>query len=163
MPNYSESKIYKITSSAGLPYIGSTTHNLQIRFNQHKRNQNCESKIHFTQSDCKIELIENYSCNSKKELITQELYWINQIQCCNKNRPIITHNEYLDYQKQWYKENKEYVIEKRKEYCSIDVPCFCGRIIKKNKILNHIKSSLHKKLVFTQLPFCVIIPIRTKN
>ena len=116
MPDYSQGKIYKITSSAGLPYIGATIELLNKRFRGHKERRNCTSKIHIDMPDCKIELIENYPCNSKAELNERERYWINTIDCCNNNRPVITRDEYLAYQKQWYEDNREYVSKMRKQY-----------------------------------------------
>jgi hypothetical protein len=115
MPDYLNSKIYMITSSAGLPYIGATVVELNVRLSGHKNNK-CASKIHIGQPDCKIELLENYPCNSKNELNARERYWIDNIECCNNNRPIINRDEFLKYQKTWYENNKDYVLNKRKEY-----------------------------------------------
>ena len=164
MPDYTKSKIYKITSSAGLPYIGSTVVELNKRFNGHK-NLEYASKIHIAQPDCKIELIENYPCNSKKELVSRERYWIENINCCNHNVPIITKEEALQYKRNWYCENKEHKKKYAKNYRDTHktfFECSCGRTIQITAYDNHINSALHRKGVFMNLPFCEIIPIRAK-
>jgi predicted GIY-YIG superfamily endonuclease len=160
MPDYLNSKIYMITSSAGLPYIGATAVALNERLRGHKEN-NCASKIHIGQPDCKIELLENFPCNSKNELNARERYWIDNIECCNNNRPIINKDEYLEYQKSWYENNKNIILSKRKEYRETMVTCFCGRIVGKDRMRNHLKSTIHVKATFELMPFCEIIPIRS--
>ena len=74
MVDYKNAKIYKIYSSqTDKIYIGSTCKTLLNRFGKHKRDLNCNSKILFDNyDDCKIELIRNFPCNSKKELEREE-------------------------------------------------------------------------------------------
>jgi hypothetical protein len=50
-------------------------------------------------------LVENYSCNSKKELETRERYYIENNECVNKNMPTRTMKEYQE-------ENKEKIKKK---------------------------------------------------
>lgn len=104
---FANGKIYKVTSSAGLPYIGSTYLSLEKRLNLHK----CSTLVysisqHLGEKDIAIELIENYPCNSLEELRKRERYWIENIKCCNKNRPYTTKREKLDYQKVYYNNDK---------------------------------------------------------
>lgn len=83
MEDYSKGKIYKIISDhCELPYIGSTTDPLEIRFDEHQRwykkwidngrkrsaGQYCSSAEILQYDDAIIELVKNYPCNSKKEL-----------------------------------------------------------------------------------------------
>ena len=81
-------KIYKISSSGGLPYYGSTCLSLAKRFQLHLKNGNKYSvKIHLEQPDIKIELIENFPCESKTDLLIRERFHIENNECCNKRRP----------------------------------------------------------------------------
>lgn len=80
--NYQNGKIYKIWSlSSNLIYIGSTTQELNKRLAGHirsyknylKTNKNkCAAFELLKLNDYKIELIELYKCNSKKELERRE-------------------------------------------------------------------------------------------
>jgi len=160
MCDYSNGKIYMITSSNGPVYIGSTINKLTKRFDDHKREQNCTSKIHIGTADSEIKLIEKYPCNNKNELLEREKYWINKIECCNHNNPIINHNEFLEYQKEYYENNKNNILQKRKEYREKEVHCYCGRIIGQTKYSSHLKTTIHFKSLMELLPFCQHTPIR---
>jgi hypothetical protein len=129
MPNYTNSKIYKLTSSSGLIYIGSTVRQLNIRLSGHKadykRYKNNEIKYCITSfklfeedyENIKIELIENFKCNNKKELYERERYYINLYDCVNKvKRPSITNEELKERVKKYYETNKEHIIENKKIY-----------------------------------------------
>ena len=120
MPNYQKGKIYKITSSGGDPYIGSTEELLCQRLAGHKRRNKgitrspLSSYIHTNLSDCKITLIENFPCNSKEELLARERYWFENISNCNKHYPNRKQEEYTEmhknekriYDKNYYQVNK---------------------------------------------------------
>ena len=95
--NYSNGKIYKITDNAYTKmYIGATTQSLTKRFSIHKALYKMwkASKVNFTSSfelfdefsvdNCKIELIENVSCNSREELCRKEGEHIQKNDCVNK-------------------------------------------------------------------------------
>jgi hypothetical protein len=80
--DYSQGKIYKIVcNKTGLIYIGSTCNTLDERLKQHeydckryldkKSNKFVSSIYVIISNDYKMELIENYSCNHKKELETK--------------------------------------------------------------------------------------------
>ena len=85
MPNYQESKIYKLESIGGL-YIGSTTYTLSHRLSVHKaiykRYMNgaitsCPSSSRILEHpDCKISLIELFPCTTKQELRNREQFYI---------------------------------------------------------------------------------------
>jgi len=89
--DYSQGKIYKIVcNKTGLVYIGSTCRSLEQRLKGHeydmehfiytkknnpdklKKTKFCTSFFIFLNKDYKIELIENYPCNSRLELETKE-------------------------------------------------------------------------------------------
>ncbi len=103
MPNkydkadYSNGKIYKIIcNKTELVYIGSTCATLEQRLKRHayycksymekKSNSFITSIYVIYYNDYKIELIENYPCNSKKELEDREYYYISQFKCVNSIR-----------------------------------------------------------------------------
>jgi Uri superfamily endonuclease len=97
MSNFSNGKIYKITGG-GLTYIGSTTETIEKRLNRHKaylkENRYCASRDVIVHDDCKIELLELFPCENKKQLIEREQYYLSQIENCNKNRALAKPREY---------------------------------------------------------------------
>ena len=112
---YSRGKIYKITSEqTDNVYIGSTIQKLNRRFTGHKTDykngHNKSSKEIVKYDDARIELIENYPCNSNKELHTRERYYIeNTPNTVNKSIPSRTN-------KQYYEDNREKHNTKCKKY-----------------------------------------------
>ena len=135
MPNYQQSKIYKIWSpSKNLVYYGSTTQTIAQRLTKHKSahkiyNQDnnkvyCSSYLILDCEDYKIELIEECSYNNKSQLSKKEGEYIKNNECVNKQIAGRTKIEYdkeykinnieaqKEYAKEWYKNNKE----KRREY-----------------------------------------------
>ena len=71
---YNNGKIYTIRSpNTDKYYIGSTCNTLTNRFMSHKSPSNkCESKEIIDLGEAYIELLENFSCNSKEELNKRE-------------------------------------------------------------------------------------------
>ena len=75
-------------------------------------------------ADAYIELIEDYPCNSKKELNRKEGKWIRQMDCVNKTVAGRTQQEWIEenkeelktYKKQYYEKNKEKLIARQKQY-----------------------------------------------
>jgi len=127
MPNYANSKIYKLTGTNldgnSITYYGSTTkHYLTSRLSQHKY----EAKIGNNKSsqqvveckDCQITLIELFPCGSKDELTARERVYVENNPCINKNMPGRSQNEskknwrinnpeyHKEYQRNWRKKNK---------------------------------------------------------
>ena len=83
---YSNGKIYKIShSDLSDPrdiYVGSTTIDINIRFSQHKSTTNKYLREIFDKygfKTCKVELIEDYPCETKLDLTTRENYWIKRL------------------------------------------------------------------------------------
>ncbi len=123
MPNYNQSKIYKvICSETQKLYIGSTCQPLYKRLFQHKSSSNpCMSKTFINPT---IVLIENLSCQNKEELTKRERYYIDSTDCVNKQKPGRTQKEHyqdnkdkiLEQQKQYYQDNREKKIEKVKQH-----------------------------------------------
>ena len=129
MPNYTNSKIYKIVSPSNpdaLPYFGATTQQLSVRMGGHRRIQGnpCKSKSLIECGDAIIILVENYPCNSKEELDRKEAEYILNNDCCNKVIPLRTKKQYnqdnkeqlAEQKKQYYQDNREEFAEKHKKY-----------------------------------------------
>ena len=158
MPNYNCGKIYKIINDKlpDLIYIGSTVQALSNRLCEHRKNAknneiNLTSKQLFKIGKPKIILIENFSCDSKEELLKRERYYIESIECVNKNIPTRTSQEY-------YQDNKELIIKKSIDYYNnhshdisikrkVLITCECGVKITKACLLNHKKSNKHKEII----------------
>ena len=123
MPNYQVSKIYKLYSpSKNLIYIGSTTQALSQRLASHlrdKKNYNIDNtKKYYTSylildcEDYKIELLEEYACNNKTQLLKKEGEYIKNNECVNKQIAGRTLQEYrLDNADKRNNYNKQYNID----------------------------------------------------
>jgi len=100
-------KIYFIVDINGLVYIGSTIQELKLRFRCHKsdkkNNRYCSSSI-LDLDNSIIECIEECTEDKRKE---REQYWINNIDCVNKNK--------LNYNQKEY-DSKRNKTEKRIQY-----------------------------------------------
>ncbi len=133
---YQKGKIYKIVDNGyNMTYYGSTIEKyLCNRMSKHKRKYKLyREKNEYTSfiifekygiENCKIELVENYPCNSKEELLKREGYYIKNNECVNKNISGRTQKEYYEDNKEkikentkiWRENNKEYYKQKKKEY-----------------------------------------------
>jgi len=147
---YQNGKIYKIVcNETGEIYYGSTIDKLNKRICDHKSHQNCVSKQIINRNNYYYELIEDYSCNNKKELETRERWYIENNKCINKFIPTRTLKEYYqinkEKKKEYQKQNKEKIkeyskqyretnIEKIKEKITCDI---CGDIVGKYYIKKH--------------------------
>jgi len=122
MPNYKNSKIYKLWSPQGDDiYIGSTVNSLAKRKAQHKeeyiKGKGITSKILFEKyDDIRIELIEDFPCENRMELNKREGHYIRTLVCVNKIIPGRTSKEYFQDNKEKIKEYLEINKEHIKEY-----------------------------------------------
>ena len=129
MPDYQQGKIYKLWSPQGTEdeiYYGSTTDELRFRKSNHKKKNNvCQSKQLFQKyDDVRIELVEEYPCNSKAELVKKEGEYIRNNKCLNKYIPDRTIKEWREnnkthlkeYTKEWREINKTHLKEYKKKY-----------------------------------------------
>jgi len=148
MLDYKNSKIYKLVSDKTEDiYYGSTVQPLEIRFRRHKSfynvNKNyCPSFEVLKYNDCKIILVKNFKCSSKKEL-TKELYKIiKNNNCCNLTSKvwIKKREEYIKYYKKYFY-NDIQLIETDNEN---KILCKCGKKYKINNKTNHLKTKFHK-------------------
>jgi len=135
MRDYTKGKIYSIRShKTDLIYIGSTIQPLSVRIGEHRKDYKkylkngeyrCTSiEIFKLDPNPYIELIINYSCNSKDELRKEEGKWIRKMKCVNKKIEGRTMKEYREDNKEHIKEqikkyredNKEHIKEQTKKY-----------------------------------------------
>ena len=138
---YANGKIYKITDIGyNKCYIGSTVQPLCKRMEGHRTNfkQFMMGKTLFTTSfglfeeygieNCKIELIEEFPCDTKEQLLKQEGYYIRHTECVNKTVPDRTKKEsnqeyyllkrakLIEQNRQHYEKNKAEIAEHNKQY-----------------------------------------------
>ena len=134
MPDYSDSKVYKIVcNTSGKIYIGSTTQKLCARLSQHVANYkdfvngnrtNVTSFDVIKNKNYDIVLIESVQCGSKEELHRRERHFIETLKCVNKCIPLRTDEEYYEANKDKIKErekkyrdsNKDKIKDRKKEY-----------------------------------------------
>lgn len=173
MPNYQNGKVYSIRSRSrpDLVYVGSTTQPLSVRFGGHKRPSNDTSSRQIIDlGDAYIELIENYSCNSKEELCKREGEIIRSMDCVNKRIAGRTAKQYridnsdtikdnrqqyyinnADKAKQYYQVNADTIKDRAKQYYINNadtikqrITCkFCDKLISKCHMSRHNKTTDH--------------------
>tara|TARA_R110002167_G_scaffold350664_1_gene562931 strand:- start:316 stop:825 length:510 start_codon:yes stop_codon:yes gene_type:complete len=118
MANYANGKIYKIVGEDGSTYYGSTVQNLRLRKNEHRscKGTTAHQKI-ISQMDWKMILVENYPCESKKELELREAWYIRGNPCVNKYIPGRTKREYMKkYSEEHSEKINAYQVEYRKKH-----------------------------------------------
>lgn len=129
MVNYQFGKIYKIVCNiTNKIYIGSTCEpTLARRLAKHVANykqyivnkQSYVSAFDIIKSgDYQIILIENFSCNSKDELLARERYFTGVLDCINikRNQGMSLKLGKNEYSKFWYKQNIERITERKRKY-----------------------------------------------
>jgi len=103
--DYQNAKIYKLTGENGLYYYGSTIRDLNTRLTEHR----CKSKKHQLTSKLltnpTIELLENYPCNNKLELLEKERWYIENNECVNRKVP--------NKQRKEHKQTEKYKAQQR--------------------------------------------------
>ena len=116
MPEYTNGKIYKISSrETSKIYIGSTTQKLSDRLTKHrnciKAKTKCSSIEIINYPDATITLIENYPCNTKKELEIREGIIQRQFLDIIVNKKIAGEKQSKDdrrgYCRKWWNANKD--------------------------------------------------------
>ncbi len=138
MPNYKNSKIYKIVDNTnGNIYIGSTTQGLSKRLGEHTRKYGLylSGKYHYVSSfeilknkNYDIILIETVKCSTKEELHSVERKHIETNQCVNMVVPTRTCRQY-------YHQHKTEINE--------TVICECGLSSLKKHLDRHRNSTRH--------------------
>ena len=166
---YHEGKIYRLLSPSrpDLIYYGSTILTLQKRFSQHKyhaKKCNISSKILIDCGDPIIELIEDYPCESKIELLLRERRYIENNKCVNKCIPTRTMKEQYEIgrtqRKEHYEKNKDRLIIKQTKYREQhkDIinqkkkekyTCVCGSIAIHHHKARHERTQRHIDFIST--------------
>ena len=130
MPDYHNSKIYRITTPSGADiYIGSTTLPLEMRFYLHRQQKIPSLKALLEEPDVFIELIEEYPCQTPVELHKREGHWIQEyrangggLNVVNRTIPGRTPKEYYQQTKrqlQYYYQHKDRILERQREQRAI--------------------------------------------
>ena len=147
MPDYSNSKIYRIFSpSLNLCYIGSTTQTLEARLAKHVIDYYCYSKDNTKYSyyssfkvieggDYQIELIELCKCNNKKELERIEGKYQKENECVNMFIAGRTRAEYRN-------DNRLTIRAKNRAYKQLNK--------ERIKIQNKLYNEAHKDQIYIQ-------------
>ena len=182
MVNYSKSMIYKLCCkdpNITSIYIGSTT-NFYRRKSEHKTSCNNENNKRYNTNVYKfirdnsgfenfdMILIENVSCNNKRELFKIERKYIDELKpSLNITKPYVTEEEKIkykkeyneenkewlckkkvkEYRKQYYEKNKNQILEKQKEKINCE---FCNCLTSKSTIRRHQQSVKCQKFQFIE-------------
>jgi hypothetical protein len=159
---YQRGKIYKLVcNKTGLTYYGSTIQTLKKRLWAHINNNNCYSKVIIANNDYNIILLEEYPCNSLKELQLRERYYTENNNCVNRYVPSRTKKEWLEetgYNATYYYENQEKILQQKKEYLEKNrdkinskrtevLICECGCEYTYGHSARHRKTKRHIKLM----------------
>lgn len=173
MNKYNNGKIYGLYYEDKLIYIGSTILTMTARMRSHfksiKSLKKGTSKLYIFLRENDLskltnELIEEYPCNSKKELLRREgehqrkytgllnkeiagrtkKEWRDENREINNSKNRIKYYEQIEYNKQ---RKKEYYSKKR----DLLITCECGKVIREVSKGKHIKSLKHKKIIEAKL------------
>ena len=157
MVNYANGKIYKIWSpGSGLTYYGSTCSTLRDRMYKHKHNAKREnarerSNLVLACEDFRIDLVEEFPCENKQQLLRREGEYIKNNDCVNRVTPGRTNAEYyMDTKErdkpkraQWYQKNRERILARDK----IKIKCECGGKYSYCNKGKHVKTNKHKAYI----------------
>ena len=137
MPNYRNSKIYRICSpNTDLVYYGSTTQPLAKRMGEHRAPSNkCSSDQVIDVGGAYIVLVEDFPCDRKEQLNARERWYIENNECVNKHVPGRTRKEY-------YAANREKIKDDSNEYYA------ANREKAKNYASNHYAANREKKRAY---------------
>jgi len=162
MPDYQQSKIYKLWSPQNtLIYIGSTTQPLSKRLADHRKpshqNKSVTSTVLFENSDnVKIELIEEYPCDNKMQLLKKEGEHIRANNCVNRR---IAGRSKKEYAKEYRQNNREKIkdyVQKNQEKLKDYQKVYCQSYREKNrdilleKAKDYYEKNKDKKNIYTQ-------------
>ena len=115
--------IYEIVCNlTGERYVGSTFEpTVARRMATHIQSKNgCTSKIIILRGDYYSDLLETIHVDTRIELLMHERLWYDKVTCINKNRPYVSKEEKLEYQRDYqrthYKKYYEQRRSQKKEY-----------------------------------------------
>ena len=157
MSRYENGKIYMIEPicdhDEGDVYIGSTCKQyLSQRISRHKRdykrwtngNNNIYTSAYilfnkYGVDNCRIVLLEDFSCENKNQLLAKEAYYQKTMKCVNVIKPILTNDEF--YEK--YKQDRD----KKNAYKSQQKECECGSIYTMAHYQRHCRTQKHQLFI----------------
>jgi len=161
MNKYEQGKLYKITDIGYTKcYIGSTCdrllsqrmarHEEQFkRYSQGKANWSSSFNLfeEFGIENCKIELIEEYTCENRHQLSKREGFYIQNTNCVNKQIAGRTKAEYKAQFGDWYLKmnneryynNREEIVQKQAE----TTECGCGSTLRKSDLQRHYRTNIN--------------------
>jgi hypothetical protein len=124
---YESGKIYKLQCSDGYYYIGSTIQTLKERLILHKRKAKQEGSVknkkfsHINQlgwDNVEILLLQDYTCQNKRELEKKEQEFINlnDVLCLNTQRAFQTKEERSDYMRDFRSSHQDEIRSQMKEW-----------------------------------------------
>ena len=122
MPNYNNSKIYKIINTVNDDlYVGSTVQKLSMRFAEHRRSirRYPNIKLYKEMAELGIEhfkiiLLEPFACNSKEELIAREQYHTDLLKPSLNSNKACTNLDKDEYSRNYYIENRDKIRARKK-------------------------------------------------
>ncbi|GMF37129.1 unnamed protein product [Phytophthora lilii] len=124
-------RVYKISNAdETIVYIGSTTKTLKERWWAHKANYNrwvdgkvdrCPATIfpHFQEhgiDNFSIHLISDHEVEDKRQLHEFEQLVIDSTTCVNRQPAYRTHEQRVQYQHDYYRDNKAQILEQARQY-----------------------------------------------
>lgn len=136
--------LYEIVcNETGERYIGSTN-KIYNRMRAHKcKSNNTSSKTITSRGNYTYKILETLENASKMDLLIKEKEYIETYDCINIKRPIRTKEEQVSEAIVrtilWRKNNKDKIIEYRKEH----IMCDCGGKYGINNKARHVKSVIH--------------------
>ena len=155
---YQNGKIYKLISKEmpGLVYYGSTIQTLKQRMTKHMSSSNTScSKALFAYGTPEIILIEDYPCNSRKELEIEEGKYHRGNECINKYVAGRTDKEYyidnkakINEQSKIYRENNK---DKISEQNRVQYDCECGGKYTYSHKSQHFKTKKHQEFISSKI------------
>ena len=139
--DYLNGKIYRIVcSKTNKQYIGSTCSTLTKRLHQHnKKNEagfGCSCKDFINP---KIFLVEDFPCERKEQLLMRERFWMENTDCVNINRPIVTREEHIRENKERYISNREDILA----FKNRKLMCECGHELMYQNLSRHRRTPRH--------------------
>ena len=110
--SYRDGKIYKIVChESDEIYIGSTKENLRSRISKHRYDAKHRGDLASCQiilrNNYSIELIEDFPCESARQLSEREQYWIDRSECVNIQPAHRSDEVRKAYNKKWAQDHKD--------------------------------------------------------
>jgi hypothetical protein len=166
MSKYNNSKIYKIIDNTnGNIYIGSTiqkyiTTRLAGHVGDYKsylnNNQHYMASFEIIKNaNYDIILIENINCETKEQLHARERFYIESMDCINKNIPGRTKHEYYIKNKETIlTQYKNEIAEKKKKKFT----CTCGSECRISEKARHERTIKHQTYLKNQ---AILVPVNS--